>query len=71
MVYLLLTFGIIVGVYAILNNIGGVFSSFSLKDPTLITAKFLQSLLPVIAGAVILYVSAYNLYQIITKKSDR
>ncbi len=71
MVHILLVFGIIVGIYAILNNIGGVFSSFSVKDPTLMTAKLLQNLLPVIAGAVILYVSAYNLYQIIRKKSDR
>ncbi|WP_293442812.1 hypothetical protein [Persephonella sp.] len=70
MVYILLVFGIVVGVYAILNNIGGVFSSFSVKDPTLMTAKLLQSLLPVIAGVVILYVSASNLYQLI-KKSDK
>ena len=70
MVQILLIFGIIIGLYAILNNIGGVFSSFSIKDPTLMTAKFLQSLLPVIAGAVILYVSSYNLYQIIKKRKD-
>ncbi len=70
MVYILLVLGIVVGVYAILNNIGGVFSSFSVKDPTLMTAKLLQSLLPVIAGVVILYVSASNLYQLI-KKSDK
>ncbi|WP_456464667.1 hypothetical protein [Persephonella sp.] len=71
MVYILLVFGIVVGIYAILNNIGGVFSSFSVKDPTLMVAKLLQSLLPVIAGAVILYVSASNLYQLIKKKLSK
>ncbi|SNZ04064.1 hypothetical protein SAMN06265182_0544 [Persephonella hydrogeniphila] len=68
MIYILLTLGIIIGVYAIFNNIGGIFSALSIKDPTLMSVKLLQSLLPVIAGAVILYVSATNLYDIIKKK---
>ncbi|MDQ7056534.1 MAG: hypothetical protein Q9M89_08850 [Persephonella sp.] len=70
MIYLLLLFGIVVGLYAIFNNIGGVFSAFSISDPTLKTAKLLQSLLPVIAGAVIVWVSALNLYDMIKKKSE-
>ncbi len=69
MIYLLLIFGIVVGIYAIFNNIGGVISSFSIKDPTLKTAKLLQSLLPVIAGLVIVWVSSLNLYDMIKKKS--
>ncbi|MBK3332101.1 hypothetical protein GWK41_03345 [Persephonella atlantica] len=69
MIYLLLLFGIVVGLYAIFNNIGGVFSAFSIKDPTLKTAKLLQSLLPVVAGIVIVWVSGLNLYDIIKKKS--
>jgi len=71
MVYILLVFGIVVGIYAVLNNIGGVFSSFSVNDPTLMVAKLLQSLLPVIAGVVILYVSASNLYQLIKKSENK
>ncbi len=69
-VKILLIFGIVVGIYAIFNNIGGVFSAFQIKDSTLMTAKLLQSLLPVIAGAVIVWVSALNLYDLIFKKKD-
>ncbi|WP_456382866.1 hypothetical protein [Persephonella sp.] len=68
MVQILLIFGILIGLYAIFNNIGGVFSAFKIKDQTLMTAKLLQSLLPVIAGAVIVWVSALNLYDIFRKK---
>ncbi|WP_457638548.1 hypothetical protein [Persephonella sp.] len=68
MVYLLFILGIIIGIYAILNNIGGVFSAFQIKDTTLMTAKLLQSLLPVVAGAVIVWVSALNLFDIFKKK---
>ena len=68
MIYLLLVFGIIVGIYAIFNNIGGVISAFFIKDPTLKTAKLLQSLLPVIAGLVIIWVSSINLYDTLKKK---
>ena len=68
MVKILLLFGIAVGIYAIFNNIGGVFSAFSVKDPTLMSVRLLQSLLPVVAGGVIVYISAMNLYDIIRKK---
>ncbi len=68
MVYILLIFGIIVGLYAIFNNIGGVFSAFQYQDETLVVGKFLQSLLPVIAGAVIVWISALNLYDMLKKK---
>ncbi|ACO04093.1 MAG TPA: hypothetical protein DEP48_01825 [Persephonella sp.] len=67
-VRILLILGILIGLYAILNNIGGVISAFKISDPTLLTAKLLQSLLPVIAGVVIVWVSALNLYDIIKKK---
>ncbi|WP_457644603.1 hypothetical protein [Persephonella sp.] len=67
-VRILLILGILIGLYAILNNIGGVASAFKINDPTLLTARLLQSLLPVIAGIVIVWVSALNLYDIIKKK---
>ncbi|WP_457640806.1 hypothetical protein [Persephonella sp.] len=67
-VRILLVIGIVIGIYAIFNNIGGVFSAFQIKDPTLKTAKILQSLLPVIAGGVIVWVSALNLYDTFKKK---
>ncbi len=70
-VRILLVFGIIVGLYAIFNNIGGVFSAFQLQDKTLMTAKLLQSLLPVIAGGVIVWVSALNLYDLTFKKKNQ
>ncbi len=72
-VKILLLFGIVVGIYAIFNNIGGVFEAFSIKDSTLMVAKLLQSLLPVIAGAVIVWVSGLNLYDMIikNKKEDQ
>ncbi len=70
-VKILLIFGIIVGMYAIFNNIGGVISAFSIKDSTLMVAKILQSGLPVIAGAVIVWVSALNLYDMVFKKEEK
>ncbi len=70
-VKILLIFGIVVGMYAIFNNIGGVISAFSIKDSTLMVAKILQSGLPVIAGAVIVWVSALNLYDMILKKEEK
>ena len=70
-VRVLLLFGIIVGLYAIFNNIGGVFLAFKVEDSTLMVAKLLQSLMPVAAGAVIVYVSATNLYDITFKKSKK
>ncbi len=70
-VKILLIFGIVVGMYAIFNNIGGVISAFSIKDSTLMVAKILQSGLPVIAGAVIVWVSALNLYDMIFKKEEK
>ena len=70
-VKILLIFGIVVGMYAIFNNIGGVISAFSIKDSTLMVAKMLQSGLPVIAGVVIVWVSALNLYDMIFKKEEK
>lgn len=70
MVYILLIFGIIVGLYAVFNNIGGVFEAFRIKDTTLMAAKLLQSLLPVIAGIVIVWISAGNLIDLIKKKKS-
>jgi len=68
MVYILLALGIVVGLYAIINNIEGVLLAFKVEDPSLMVAKLLQSLLPVIAGGVILWVSALNLFDLIKKK---
>ncbi len=70
-VKVLLVFGILVGIYAIFNNIGGVFSAFQIQDKTLMTAKLLQSLMPVVAGGVIVWVSAMNLYDLIFKKEKK
>ncbi len=67
-VRILLITGILVGVYAVFNNIGGVFSAFKINDLTLSTAKLIQSLLPVVVGIVIIWVSALNLYDTFKKR---
>lgn len=54
--------GILIGLYAIFNNISGIFNT-NFSDPTLAIGKILISLFPVIAGGVIVYVSGYNLIQ--------
>ncbi|WP_457622881.1 hypothetical protein [Persephonella sp.] len=63
-----MTIGLLIGIYAVFNNIGGVFSAFKINDPTLMVSKILQSLLPVLAGGVIIYVTATNLLDIFKKK---
>jgi len=67
-VRILLITGILVGVYAVFNNIGGVFSAFKINNLTLSTAKLIQSLLPVVVGIVIIWVSALNLYDTFKKR---
>ena len=58
--------GIIIGIYAIVHNLPFIFQ-VDFTDPSLGFAKLLQSLLPVIAGAVIVWVSSENLYLLIKK----
>ena len=62
--------GIIIGLYAIFNNLPYIFK-VDFSDPTLAIGRILISLFPVIAGAVIVYVSTYNLYLSFKNKSDR
>ncbi len=61
-VKLLYILGILIGLYAIINNISGIFN-VNFSDPTLAVGKILVSLFPIIAGGVIVYVSGYNLIQ--------
>lgn len=67
MIRVLYVLGIIIGLYAIFNNLPYIFN-VNFSDPSLAVAKILVSLFPVIAGGVILYVSGYNLYLSFKKK---
>lgn len=60
-VRILLILGILIGLYAILNNISGVLNP-GVKDPVLALGKVLIALFPVIAGGIILYVSLSGLF---------
>lgn len=60
-VRILLILGIIIGLYAIFNNISGVLNP-GVDDPVLAFGKFLIALFPVIAGVVIIYVSFSGLF---------
>lgn len=60
-VRILLILGIIIGMYAIFNNISGLLNP-GVDDPVLAFGKFLMALFPVIAGAVIIYVSLSGLF---------
>lgn len=64
-VRILLILGIIIGLYAIFNNISGLINP-GVDDPILAFGKFLIALFPVIAGIVIIYVSFSGLF---SKKS--
>lgn len=60
-VRILLILGILIGLYAIFNNIGGL-NPTGIDDPILAFGKFLVALFPVIAGVVIIYVSLSGLF---------
>lgn len=64
-VRILLFLGILIGLYAIYNNISGLINP-GVEDPVLAFGKFLIALFPVIAGIVIIYVSFSGLF---SKKS--
>lgn len=67
-VRILYLLGIVIGLYAIFNNLPYIFK-VDFSDPMLALGKILVSLFPVIAGTVIVYVSAYNLYLSFKNKS--
>ncbi|WP_299230043.1 hypothetical protein [Sulfurihydrogenibium sp.] len=69
MIRVLYILGIIIGLYAIFNNLPYIFN-VNFLDPGLAIAKILVSLFPVIAGGVIVYVSGYNLYLSFKKKDE-
>jgi hypothetical protein len=69
MIRVLYVLGIIIGFYAIFNNLPYIFN-INFSDPGLAIAKILVSLFPVIAGGVIVYVSGYNLYLSFKKKDE-
>lgn len=69
MIRVLYILGIIIGLYAIFNNLPYIFKT-NFSDPGLAIAKILASLFPVIAGGVIVYVSGYNLYLSFKKKDE-
>jgi uncharacterized membrane protein len=69
MIRVLYILGIIIGLYAIFNNLPYIFN-VNFSDPELAIAKILVSLFPVIAGVVIVYVSGYNLYLSFKKKDE-
>jgi hypothetical protein len=69
MIRVLYILGIVIGLYAIFNNLPYIFN-VNFSDPGLAIAKFLVSLFPVIAGGVIVYVSGYNLYLSFKKKDE-
>lgn len=60
-VRILLFLGILIGLYAIFNNISGLINP-GVEDPVLAFGKFLIALFPVIAGIVIIYVSFSGLF---------
>lgn len=68
MVRILYILGILIGLYAVFNNLPNIFK-VDFSDPTLALGKILVSLFPVIAGLVIIYVSSYNLYLSFKKKT--
>ncbi|WP_299230045.1 hypothetical protein [Sulfurihydrogenibium sp.] len=69
MIRVIYILGIIIGLYAIFNNLSYIFN-VNFSDPGLAIAKILVSLFPVIAGVVIVYVSGYNLYLSFKKKDE-
>ncbi|MEZ0323687.1 MAG: hypothetical protein ABWJ98_05190 [Hydrogenothermaceae bacterium] len=68
-VRILLILGILIGLYAIFNNIRGLNPS-GIDDPVLAFGKFLIALFPVIAGVVIIYVSLSGLFSKKEKKNE-
>ncbi len=68
MVRILYILGILIGLYAVFNNLPNIFK-VDFSDLTLALGKILVSLFPVIAGLVIIYVSSYNLYLSFKKKT--
>jgi uncharacterized membrane protein len=69
MIRVLYILGIMIGLYAIFNNLPYIFN-VNFLDPGLAIAKISVSLFPVIAGGVIVYVSGYNLYLSFKKKDE-
>mgnify|MGYP007094570258 CR=1 FL=1 len=70
MIRMLYLLGIVIGLYAIFNNLPYLFK-VNFSDPTIAIAKILTSLFPVIAGLVIVYVSGYNLFLSFKKKDQK
>lgn len=68
---ILLFLGMIVGLYAVFNNISGLFSIGRSHDIILDLGRFLVALFPVIAGIVIIYVSLYNIFSGERKKDEQ
>ncbi len=58
--------GIIIGLYAIFHNLPYIFK-VDFSDPYIGGAKLLQSLIPIVAGGVIVYICSENLYLIFKK----
>lgn len=60
-VRILLILGVVIGLYAVFNNISGLFN-LGTSDHILAFGKFLIALFPVIAGIVIVFVALSGLF---------